>query len=164
MAKHVEKISIDIDVNVEHNVLETKVRLERIKREANFSQVVLTGITAIQKNQRALAPGSRNIARSIRPARVIREGAHSWSATTRTNYAPAIFTNEGTGLHGPKASKYNITQRRVYKSGPRRGNEYEVNISHPGVRGTHWWERGIEAGSPLALETFKRKIDRMLRD
>ncbi len=164
MAKRSETFEVDININIEHNLDSFREELGRIRREANFSQVVLIGIQEIQRHQRREAPKGRgNIPRSIRPARVVRDGPNSWSATSKTNYGPAIFTNEGTGLHGPKGSRYEIIQRRQYKSGPRRGDDYEINISHPGVRGTHWWERGIEKGSPMALETFKRKVDTMLR-
>lgn len=153
-----------VELSVKHNVDEFRRELSRIRRESDFSQVVLEGISHIQRFQRAFAPKGRgNIGRSIRPARVVKQGSSSWHADSKTNYGPAIFTNEGTGLHGPKGSTYEIIQRRQYKSGPRKNDEYEINITHPGVRGTHWWERGMEAGSPLALEAFKRKVDRVLR-
>lgn len=93
----------------------------------------------------------------------MKDGQYSWSALSQSKYGPAIFTNEGTGLHGPKGSKYEIIQRRKYKRGPNKDKEYEVNIKHPGIKGTGWWERGTEMGTPKALEAFKRKVDRILR-
>ena len=155
--------TIEIHFRAEHDFGDMERDIKRIRREADFSQVVLDGIQAIQHHQRREAPKGRgNIPRSIRPARVIKNGRNSWSGTSMTNYGPAIFTNEGTGTHGPSGSAYPIIQRRQYKSGPRAGDDYEVNIMHPGIRGTHWWERGAEKGTPLALEIFKRKVDRML--
>lgn len=154
--------SFEIKLKAEHNYGDLMRDLIRIQTQADFSQVVLEGINAIQQAQRKEAPkGHGNIPRSIRPARIVRTG-NTWSATSQTNYGPAIFTNEGTGTHGPSGRPYPIVQRRTYKSGPRAGDEYEINIMHPGIKGTHWWERGAEIGSPLALEAFKRKVDRML--
>jgi hypothetical protein len=156
--------TITIEIKAEHNFGDMQRELMRIRSEADFSLTVLEGIQAIQHHQRREAPkGHGNIPRSIRPARVIRNGRNSWSGTSMTNYGPAIFTNEGTGTHGPSGRPYPIVQRRTYKSGPRMGQEYEINIMHPGIRGQRWWERGIEKGTPLAFEAFKRKVDTMLK-
>jgi hypothetical protein len=155
--------TIDINLRAEHDFGDMERDLKRIRKEADFSQEVLVGIQAIQHAQRREAPKGRgNIARSIRPARVTKNGRNSWSGTSMTNYGPAIFTNEGTGTHGPSGRPYPIIQRRQYKTGPRAGDDYEINIMHPGIRGTQWWERGADKGAPLALEAFKRKVDRML--
>jgi hypothetical protein len=124
----------------------------------DVSQVVLEGITAMQRYQRQYAPRGETgegphgrIPRSIRPARVMRRN-NSASATSRTDYGPAIFTNEGTG------TKQSSGGGRPYFI-PRGSSGFW----HPGIRGTHWWERGAERGSIIALAAFRRKIERTLQ-
>lgn len=154
----------DIDFRTEHDVGDFLAEVRRIRNEADFSQVVLEGINAIQKFQRQMAPTHKfaSIPRSIHAGKIIQRG-NVWSAESTTSHGPAIFTNEGTGTHGPSGSPYQIIQRRTYQSGPRKGQEYEINITHPGIRGTHWWERGAEMGSSLAIRSFQNKVERILR-
>lgn len=127
----------------------------------DMSQVVLEGINAMQRYQRQYAPIGETgegphgrIPRSIKPARVIRRN-NSASATSRTDYGPAIFTNEGTG------SKQRGGGGRAYFIPRAFGRE--GGVLHPGIRGTMWWERGAERGSIIALEAFRRKIERTLQ-
>lgn len=134
------------------------VRVINSRLPNDMSQVVLEGINAMQKYQRQYAPVGETgsgphgrIPRSIRPARVMRRN-NSASATSRTDYGPAIFTNEGTGT----------------KQSHGGGRPYFIPIGssgfwHPGIRGTHWWERGAERGSIIALAAFRRKIERTLQ-
>jgi hypothetical protein len=154
----------EFELTVTHNVEAFIAKIRRIRAESNFSLVVLEGINAIQKYQRMLSPKGKdgNIPRSIAAGRIIKQG-NTWVGTSLTNYGPAIFTNEGTGIHGPLGATYPITQIRTYKKGPNAGNEYEVNIDHPGIRGTHWWEKGAAIGSTLALRSFEDKVERLLR-
>lgn len=138
--------------------------MRKVKGESDFSQEVLVGINAIQRAQKNLAPRGKQgrIPASIKAARITKT-QNMWSAVSRTSYGPAVFTNEGTGTHGPKGAPYEIVQNRVYKSGPLAGQSYIVNIMHPGIRGTHWWEAGAVIGSKIGLEAFRRKVGRILR-
>ena len=132
--------------------------VRQINHDMDLSQVVLEGINSMQRYQRYYAPVGETgpgphgrIPRSIRPARVMRRN-NSASATSRTDYGPAIFTNEGTGT----------------KSGGGGGRPYFIprgasGFWHPGIRGTHWWERGAERGSIIALAAFRRKVERTLQ-
>jgi hypothetical protein len=136
--------------------------LRRIKREANFAQVVLEGINAIQKFQRQLAPVGKTgrgphgrIGRSILPARIYQRSDGSAWAESRTGYGPAIFTSEGTGEWGPR--------RRPYFVAAESDDAGSRGYFHPGQRGTNWWERGANLGSPIALAAFQRKVEHMLR-
>jgi hypothetical protein len=136
--------------------------LLRIRKELNFSQVVLDGINAIQKFQRMLAPIGHtgrgphgNIPRKILPARVYQRGDGSAWAWSRTSYGPAIFTSEGTGQFGPRNRPYFVA-RENEETGSR-------GYFHPGQRATHWWERGANMGSPFALASFERKVKHALR-
>jgi hypothetical protein len=52
-------------------------------------------------------------------------------------------------LHGPEKSEYFI---------PRPDWGEGRGIMHPGIRGTHWFERGANLGSPLALAAFRAKV------
>ncbi len=142
-----------------------KTLLTRIRTESDFSQVVLTGINEIQREQRLAAPirKNRSIPKSIKAGRVVQK-RNTWQADSSTDLVQAVVTNVGSGLHGPSRSAYPITQTRRYRSGPNKGQEYEINISHPGVRGTHWWERGTELGGLLAFRSFQNKVERMLRE
>ncbi len=136
--------------------------LFRIQSESDFTQVALEGIQEIQRMQRYSAPIGKGrlgrgethgrIPRSIKPARVQRLTGGSAAGVSRTTYGPAIFTNEGTGIHRAGGSPYFIGV----------GDEGE-GFNHPGIRGTHWWERGLDLGSPMALRAFERKVERMLR-
>lgn len=157
--------TIENELHVKHNLGDMLADLRRIKREDDFTLVALEGIQAIQRYQKKFAPKGKqgSIPRSIKPARVSKRG-HTWTGVSRTTHPPAIFTNEGTGIHKPGGGeRYPITQERTYKSGPLKGQPYEVNILHPGIRGTHWWDRGFGVGSQLAIESFVRKVERVLR-
>lgn len=156
---------IRFKLNVESELDRLIAHLHQLHSENDFSQVVLQGITAIQKFQRRFAPVGRtgSIPRSIKPARIVRWQGGA-SATSITTLPHAIFTNEGTGTHKKtNPSRYEIVQERRYQSGPRRGQRYTVNIDHPGIKGTQWWKRGFEAGKPLALQAFRHKVGRILR-
>ncbi len=145
--------------------------LRRVSREANFEQVVLEGINAIQRFQRQEAPVGKEgtIPRSIKPARVIRERFGGWSATSRTTSDRGWYTNEGTwsGRRSeyprPPKERYQITQERRYRSGPREGQPYILNIDHPGIKAQKWFDKGFEQGVPVAESAFRRKVGRMLR-
>lgn len=137
--------------------------VRRIRREIDFSDVVLTGINAMQRFQRQFAPiGTTGpgphgrIPRSIKPARVIRGADGSASASSISTYPPAIFTAEGTGTFAtPKRTPYFIS--RTTDSGQ------IVGFTHPGIHGTNWFERGANRGAPIALQAFTDKVERMLR-
>ena len=131
--------------------------VRKINGDMELSQVVLEGITAMQRYQRKYAPIGETgegphgrIPRSIKPARVMRRN-NSASATSRTDYGPAIFTNEGTG------SRRSTGGGRPYFI-PRGSGGFW----HPGIRGSHWWERGAEHGSIIALAAFRRKVESRL--
>jgi hypothetical protein len=136
--------------------------LVRIRKELNFSDVVLEGINAMQAAQRTLAPiGTKGpgphgrIPRSIRPSRVyMRKDGSAW-AESRTSYGPAIFTSEGTGQFGPRNRPYFVAR-------PSEENESR-GYFHPGQRGTGWWVAGAQMGEPVALLAFQAKIERVLR-
>lgn len=157
-------MDVTLSIRTNSNFNDYAEYIRRIRRESDFSQVVLEGITAIQNAQKAIAPRGKlgNIPRNIPVARISRTG-HTWKGVSRTTYGPAVFTNKGTGTHGPKGSSYPITQNRIYKRGPLAGKSYQVNIDHPGIKGTGWWEKGAEMGGEIALESFRRKVTRMLR-
>jgi hypothetical protein len=132
-------------------------KINASKGMSDLSQVVLEGITAMQRYQRQYAPVGETgegphgrIPRSIKPARVIKRN-NAASATSRTDYGPAIFTNEGTG------SRQSDGGGRPYFIP--RGS---TGFWHPGIRGSHWWERGADRGSLIALEAFRRKVERTL--
>lgn len=149
------EFQVRIELDVEHDYEKLREYSERIRAEANLSQVVLTGIQAMQTIQRSMSPidKDRRIPASIRPARISRTG-NTWSGVSRTTYGPAVFTNEGTGTHGPKGSKYPIHNAFGIE-----GN----TIMHPGIQGTHWWDTSSALGGKIALEGFKRKVKRMMR-
>jgi hypothetical protein len=154
-------IVMHIELEIQDNWDDFSQDLRRINREMDFSQVVLTGINAIQSQQRRLAPVGKTgpgphgrIARNIRPARiVVKEG--EVSATSRTSYGPAIFTSLGTGRYGPGGDPYEVVQH--YDSGEER------KWTHPGIEGTGWWERGANLGAPIALQSFQRKVETVLK-
>lgn len=153
-----------VQIHARHNIEEGRAYYGKVKGEADFAQEVLIGIQAIQRAQKNLAPRGKDgrIPASISAGRITK-AQNTWSSISRTSYGPAVFTNEGTGTHGPKGMPYEIVQNRVYQSGPLKGQAYTVNILHPGIRGTHWWEAGAEVGSKVGLEAFRRKVDRILR-
>lgn len=157
-------VTVGVALEVEHNFGDLTEDLRRIRREANFSQVVLTGISAIANAQRRAAPlgKERSIPGSIKTGSVVTRDNY-WYADSKTNEPRAIFTNEGTGIHGPSKQPYPIVQQRTYQSGPNRGEDYIVNIMHPGIRGTHWFEKGADVGGIVALVAFDAKVERMLR-
>jgi hypothetical protein len=114
----------------------------------------------MQRYQRQYAPVGETgdgphgrIPRSIRPARVMRRN-NSASATSRTDYGPAIFTNEGTGTRKSSGGGRPYFIPKAFGG---------VGVWHPGIRGTHWWERGADRGSIIALAAFRRKIERTLQ-
>lgn len=136
--------------------------LERMRREVNFSDVVLEGINAMQQAQRTLAPVGTTgrgphgrIPRHIQPSRVYTRADGSAWAESRTSYGPAIFTSEGTGQFGPRHRPYFVA----------RPNEEEGSRGyfHPGQRGTGWWVAGAQMGEPVALLAFQTKVERILR-
>lgn len=149
-------------IKAHHNYGGFREELVRIRKESDFTQVVIDGINAMQSGQRKFAPIGRGklkqgeshgrIPRSIGPARIYRGNNGSASGVSRTTYGPAIFTNEGTGTHRPGGSPYFIGV----------GDEGD-GYMHPGIRGTHWWERGANYGSPIALRAFQNKVERMLK-
>ena len=135
--------------------------VRRIQRESDFSRVVADGINAIQREQKRIAPVGQSgrgphgrIARSILPAKIYIRNDGSAEGVSRTTYGPAIFTNEGTGSFSPGGRPYFI---------PRPDWGKGEGLTHPGIRGTGWWERGANLGSPLALRAFQNKVERMLR-
>lgn len=160
----VDQARVSVALEVEHNFGDLIEDLARIRKESNFSQVVLTGINAIRKAQQQVAPTGkdRSIPGSIRANHVVSRDNY-WYSDSITNEPRAIFTNEGTGMYGPSKSPYPIVQNRTYQSGPRRGESFIVNIMHPGIRGTHWWEKGADLGGIIALAAFDAKVERILR-
>jgi len=136
--------------------------VRRIQNEMDFTLAVLEGINAIQYWQRKYAPVGKGkgvhgrIPKKIKSARIMKRG-DIVSATSRTTYAPAIFTNEGTGTHRPGGKAYFVRSPRgnIVRQGER-------GYMHPGVKGTHWWERGADKGSKIALEAFRRKVETTL--
>lgn len=136
-------------------------RLLEMEKETDFSQVVVDGINEIQKHQRQFAPiGTTgkgphgNIPRSIKAARVYSKPDGSAWAESKTNYGPAIFTSEGTGIHGPRKRPYFVA---------RHSSSYNSRgYWHPGQRGTNWWDRATNIGSVIALSGFQRKVERIL--
>lgn len=154
-----------LTVDVEHEVKKLLRLARRFTDEGDFTQVVLEGIQQIQYFQRRLAPIGKEgtIPRSIKPARIVRTSSGAYADSVTQN-PRAIFTNEGTGTHRPSnPAPYEIVQERRYQTGSRAGERYTVNILHPGIRGTGWWERGADMGADLAEEAFRRKVERMMR-
>lgn len=138
--------------------------LARIRREMNFSDVVLEGINAMQHAQRTLAPiGTTGrgphgrIPRHIQPSRVYTRADGSAWAESKTSYGPAIFTSEGTGQFGPRHRPYFVQTDSESEGKSSRG------YFHPGQRGTGWWVAGAQMGEPMALLAFQAKIERILR-
>jgi hypothetical protein len=152
-------------IKVHHDFGDMEADLRRIQRGMDFSQVVLEGINAIQKFQKQFAPIGKSgkgphgrIPRSIQPATIYRKTDGSAWAFSRTSYGPAVFTNEGTGTFGPRNRPYFVGSGwGDTEQGGERG------FMHPGIQGTHWFERGANMGSPIALAAFQRKVETMLR-
>ena len=128
----------------------------RIARESDFSQVVLEGVNEMARSLRREAPIGRagSIPPSIKSGRVTKKG-DTYTGITWTNLKQAVFTNEGTGTHRAGGSPYNIEKTTL------KGRKY--TIQHPGIKAQHWWERGANLASPLALRSFKKKVDRIMR-
>lgn len=153
-----DEVKIQLKVNTTYDYVISE--MQRIQAETNMEQVVLQGITDIQKAQRKYAPRGKTgqIPMSIRPGRVVRRG-DSVTGTSETNRPEAIFTNEGTGRFA--------NPPRIKKGAPE-GKAYFIPIGsrgfwHPGIKGTHWWEKGAEVGGTLAFRSFRHKIERILR-
>jgi len=130
-----------------------------IRKKMEFQQVVLEGIQAMQRFQKAFAPVGTTgpgphgrIPRSIQAARLRKTFLGNWVGVSRTVYPPAIFTNEGTGKYGSNNRPYFVPHSDGQQGG----------YMHPGMRGTGWWERGANMGSPIALAAFQRKVERAL--
>lgn len=141
-----------------HNFASVRAKVTRIKTSADFSQVVLEGMNAIQTAQRRAAPlgNTGRVRRSIRPARITRT-QNGVRGISRTTYGPAIFTNEGTGT---------FATPQIIKSGAPKGTAYFTPFAggfwHPGIRGSGWYAKGFNVGKKIALESFRRKVETML--
>jgi hypothetical protein len=142
-------------VYIDSNLPSVRAGLSAMQDEIDFKDVAKIGIEAIQQAQQQQAPiGSGpgvhgRIPRSIETSVRSTDSEGSAEGVSRTIYGPAIFTNLGTGLHGPEHSEYFI---------PRPDWGEGRGIMHPGIRGTHWFERGANLGSPLALAAFRAKV------
>lgn len=147
-------------VEIDHNIGSLGAELRRMQRDIDFGDVAEEGIRYMQLSQIGEAPiGSGKgvhgrIPRNIDLPDVRRYPDGSAEGISRTRYGPAIFTNLGTGLYGPEKKEYFI---------PRPDWGEGRGIWHPGIRGTHWWERGANKGAPLALAAFKRKVETIMR-
>lgn len=149
-----------VTLSLWHNWGDFLQAVRKIEAEGDFSLVVLKGMNAIQKYQRQYAPKGRQkrVVRSIQTARITKRG-NIVSAVSKSNYGPAIFTNEGTGSFktwGSTSPNWSA-KRRAYFIPQGSGGYW-----HPGIHGTHWWERGAERGSIIALAAFRRKVETML--
>lgn len=150
--------TIPFRLDIDNNFGDARRKLELTRESIDFTDVAREGIEAMALAQIGQAPiGSGpgvhgHIPRSIE-TQVYPLGGGSAVGRSRTNERTAVYTNLGTGLHGPEGKEYFI---------PRPDWGEGRGIWHPGIKGTHWWERGANLGSPIALAAFRRKVSEII--
>jgi hypothetical protein len=146
-------------VYIDSNLPSVRAGLADMHGDIDMRDVAKAGIEAMQLAQIGQAPiGSGagvhgRIPRSLETSVRSTDSEGSAEGASFTRYGPAIFTNKGTGLYGPEHAEYFI---------PRPDWGEGRGIMHPGIRGTHWFERGANLGSPLALAAFRAKVMTLL--
>lgn len=150
--------TIPFRLELDHNVGSVRAALKEMESSIDFTDVAREGIEAMALGQIGQAPIGEgpgvhgSIPRSI-DTQVYPLGGGSAVGRSRTNEPRAVFTNVGTGTHGPEGKEYFI---------PRPDWGEGRGIWHPGIKGTHWWERGANTGSPVALAAFRRKVSEIM--
>jgi hypothetical protein len=146
-------------IYMDSNLPSVRTGLRGLRDDIDMTDVARIGAEAMQKGQQSTAPvGSGpgvhgRIPRSIETSVKSTDNRGSAEGVSRTRLDIATYTNLGTGLHGPKHSEYFI---------PRPDWGEGRGIWHPGIRGTHWFERGANLGAPVALAAFRAKVTEML--
>jgi len=144
------------------------------------SRTTKTALIVIADEAKKMAPAGRGqLKRSIQWQLLT---ADSGLVGSPEKYAMA--TEAGSGLHGPKKQKYSILPRnrkvlavvKVIGQGAKfkalKAAGYPIHrfkdgmeaailgrrVEHPGIQGTHWMERGIEAARPRVLKLTGKDV------